>query len=243
MTTNKVALNMIIGQRHEQYLEYALRSTEWLDEHVIVNTGDEDNPNMEVVKKIIPQAKILKYEGDFDFASARNFALDNTESPWILWQDADEVHFDRFKGLVREYAGHSYDGIRFGFFHFILDMYHFQSIDLRTNMFKKKGVRWEGSVHEQVVGLKDVHNNEYRYHHYGYTKPQSEIYENWKLYWSLNPGEEWKVKEKRNPDDIISDRVTVAHPYMGEYPEVIKAHVSKQKMKVDNYRFIEEQNE
>jgi len=233
-----VALNMIIGQKKEQYLKYALESTKWLDEHIIINTGNENNPNFSTIKQILPDAKIIPFKEEFTFSKARNLALDNTISPWIIWQDADEVHFDMFRGLVLEYSNTHYDAVVFGFHHFILDMFHYQSIDLRPNMFRKDGKRWVGNVHEQVQPLINVVTDDYRYHHYGYTKPQKEIYDNWKLYWSLNPDERWKCDEPRNPNDIISDRVTVAHDYIGEYPEVMKEYISKQKSMIKDYKFL-----
>lgn len=233
-----VAANMIIGQRIEPFLKYSLESTKFLDEYVVVNTGNDDNPNLKVVREIIPSAKIVKFEGDFNFSKARNLALDNTESQWIIWIDADETHFEAFESLVREYSNSHYDTVVFGFYHFILDMFHYQSIDLRANMFRKDGKRWTGDVHEKIEPKINVCHDSYRYHHYGYTKPQKEIYENWKLYWSLNPDERWKCDEPRNPNDIISDRVTVAHDYKGEYPEIMRDYISKQHTLIKDYKFI-----
>lgn len=234
-----IALNMIIGQRKEEYLEYALKSTAWLDEHVIINTGNSDNPNLKIIDKVLPKAKIIPFKGEFSFCNARNQALNNTDSPWVLWEDADEVHFDAFQEFARQCANdNTDDAIGCGFYHFLLDVFHYQSIDERIILFKKDDKRWIGDVHEQVEGHRNVAYSGYRYHHYGYTKPQSEIYENWKLYWSLNPAEQYKLKEQRNPDDIITDRVTVANPYTANYPEVIIDYIEKQKPKVKDYKFV-----
>lgn len=241
---SSVSLNMIIGQKPEAYLKYALLSTKWVDEHIIVNTGQDDNPNLETIREIIPTAKIIKFEGEFNFSAARNLALDNSTKQWILWQDADEVHFDRFEGLVRHYINNTgADGIKFAFTHFILDCFHYQSVDQRINLFQRKGKRWYGDVHEKVEPMYLFLSDGYVYHHYGYTKPQHLIYENWRLYWSLNPDERWKCEEKRDADGIISDRVTVAHEYSGEYPEVIQSFIDNQKPIVNNYKFIKEQND
>ncbi len=233
-----VALNMILGQKFEPFLKYALESTKFLDEYVVVNTGNDDNPNLKVVREIIPSAKIIKFEGDFNFSKARNLALDNTESQWIIWIDADEAHFEAFERLVREYSSTHYDAIVFSFYHFILDVFHYQSVDSRPIMFRKDGKRWFGDVHEHVEPIHNTCFDDYKYHHYGYTKPQKEIYENWRLYWSLSPTENWKCAEQRNPNDIISDRVSVAHKYEGRYPEVMKNYISQQKEIVKDYKFI-----
>lgn len=233
---------MIIGNRPEEYLEYALASTKWVNEHIIVNTGNDMNPNLAIVKAVLPNAKILNFSETglpFTFSNARNYALQNSTTDWILWQDADEVHFDSFKiELMQILDWIHYDAFEFGFYHFLLDVFHYQSVDARTNIFKRCGTQWYGDVHEQVSGLNNIYKHPYRYHHYGYTKPQNEIYENWKLYWSLNPSERYKLNENRNPNDIISDRVTVARKYVGPYPESIERFVYAQKPKVDNYKFI-----
>lgn len=237
---SRIAANYIIGQRPEIYLKYSLQSIKWVDECIVVNTGNDDNPNMQIVREEMPKAKIIKFDGVFNFSNARNVALSNTSSDWVLWVDADEVHFNNFEKIVRDLIYLNFaDAYQFGFFHFLLDMFHYQSIDLRCNLFRREGKHWTGDVHEHVEPLFSVYNHEYRYHHYGYTKPQSEIYENWRLYWSLNEPEKWKLDEKRDPNNIISDRVTVAHQYIGLYPEVIQSYIKDQQVLVDGYKFKE----
>jgi hypothetical protein len=239
---NKFAVNMIIGQRPEMYLQYALESTKWADEHVIVNTGEKDNHNIAIAREILPNAKILNFSDTglpFTFSNARNYALDNSESYWILWQDADEVHFNSLEKTLRDISHWThYNGFQFNFYHFLLDIFHFQHIELRKNVFKRQGRKWVGDVHEQVQPLDNTLILDYHYHHYGYAKPQNLIYENWRLYWSLKPEEQFKLKENRNPNDIISDRVTIAQDYGGLYPEVIQSYIEQCKPLVKNYKFL-----
>jgi len=242
---NKISLNLIVGQQPEQYLEYALKSTLWADEHVIINTGEKENPNIGIITNILAgrSLKLLHYKNyhdKFDFSSARNIALNNSSNEWILWQDSDEVHFELFERIARQLIQWKhYQGFQFEFYHFLLDLYHYQSKDPRVILFQKAGKKWIDPVHEHVEPMSNVLiMGDYKYHHYGYTKPQHEIYRNWRLYWSLNPGEEFKLKENRNPDDIISDRVTVAQPYNGPYPEVIQNYIFQQKPKVKDYKFL-----
>jgi glycosyltransferase involved in cell wall biosynthesis len=239
---NKIAVNMIIGERPEMFLEYSLLSTKWADEHVIVNTGSKDNHNIAIAKTILPNAKFIDFSETglpFTFSNARNCAIDHTESYWILWQDADEVHFDSLERLMREVLNWThYDGFQFNFYHFLLDMFHFQHTELRKNVFKREGRRWTGNVHEHVEPLDKALILDYYYHHYGYAKPQDLIYENWRKYWELNPDENFKLKENRNPHDIISDRVTIAQDYKGLYPEVIKSYIATCKPLVKDYKFV-----
>jgi len=242
MNMNSIGLNMIVGEKPEMFLQYALESTKWLDEHVIVNTGNKDNLNVRIIKSILPSAKILDFSETglpFTFSNARNYALENSSTYWIFWQDADEVHFNSLEKYLRSILHwNHYDAFQFYFYHFLLDMFHFQHIELRKNVFKREGRKWIGSVHEQVepIGLTLI--TDYHYHHYGYVKPQNLIFENWRLYWSLSPEEQFKLKENRNPNDIISDRVTIAKDYGGLYPEVIQSYLDTCKPLVKDYKFI-----
>jgi hypothetical protein len=242
MNMNTLALNMIVGQRPEMFLEYALLSTKWVDEKIIVNTGEKNNPNLEIIKRISPDAKILDFSETglpFTFSNARNYALDNTSTYWVLWQDADEVHFNSFEKKFRDMAHWThYDGFKFYFYHFLLDMFHYQHLEPRTIIFKRQGRVWSGNVHEQIQPFTNVYFEDYRYHHYGYVKPQNLIYENWRTYWKLNPDEQFKLNENRNPNDIITDRVTVAHEYIGTYPEVMLDYVKTQKSIIKDFKFI-----
>jgi len=239
---NTICANMILGEKPEPFLEYSLNSIKWVDELVIVNTGSKDNLNINIAKSIVPHAKYLDFFNSnlpFTFSNARNYALDNSSAYWILWIDADEVHYNHLERILRESLSWThYDGFQFCFYHFLLDVFHYQHKEYRKNVFKRIGRRWNGDVHEQVYPLENTLSLDYFYHHYGYVKPQHLIYENWKLYWSLNPEEKYKLNENRNPNDIISDRVTVAHEYTGLYPEVIQEYIKKQKPIVKNYNFL-----
>src|SRR5262249_54910071 len=82
-----LALNIIV-KNEESNLRRALESVaSCVDEIVIVDTGSTDN-TVEVARSY--GAKVLAFEWSDDFSAARNCAIENTESPWILTLDADE---------------------------------------------------------------------------------------------------------------------------------------------------------
>lgn len=58
------------------------------DEIVVVDTGSEDN-TVEVARDF--GAKVFFYRWNDNFADARNYAIEQAKSPWIIFLDADEA--------------------------------------------------------------------------------------------------------------------------------------------------------
>jgi len=90
---NSLALTMIVKDE-EKNLRRCLDSVvELVDEIVIVDTGSTD-ATKEIAAtyqdKLSGELKILDFEWCNDFSAARNYAIDNTASDWILALDADE---------------------------------------------------------------------------------------------------------------------------------------------------------
>src|SRR5690348_3827247 len=82
-----ISLCMIV-KNEEKYLERCLKSVEGVvDEIIIVDTGSTDQTT-EIAEKF--GAKILRYQWNDDFSSARNYSLKNAKCDWILILDADE---------------------------------------------------------------------------------------------------------------------------------------------------------
>lgn len=73
-----------------------------VDEIVVVDTGSEDN-TAEVARDF--GANVFFYQWRNHFADARNFALDQVKSPWIIFLDADEafLHPEVVRPAIEEY--------------------------------------------------------------------------------------------------------------------------------------------
>jgi tetratricopeptide (TPR) repeat protein len=77
-----------IARDEEQNLARALASIAGIaDEIVVIDTGSKDS-TVEIARKF--GARVRHFQWCDDFSAARNFALDQARSQWILWMDADE---------------------------------------------------------------------------------------------------------------------------------------------------------
>lgn len=82
-----LTLSMIV-KNEEKYLRNCLESVkDIVNEIVIVDTGSTDKTK-DIAKNY--NAKIIELEWQNDFSFARNIALENSTSEWILYLDADE---------------------------------------------------------------------------------------------------------------------------------------------------------
>lgn len=70
----------------------------WLDnvrvfaqEIIVVDTGSTDGTNEFLAKQ--PDVKLINYEWQYDFAQAKNMALQETTEDWLVFTDADECFY------------------------------------------------------------------------------------------------------------------------------------------------------
>ena len=92
------------------------------------------------------------------------------------------------------------------------------------------GVTWQGQVHEflffppEVRCGRRIQDTDIQYAHYGYVKPQYDVFRRWKLYSELegkpNHYEQEFGQTGITPNTILNDRTGMM--FMAEHPEVIK---------------------
>jgi len=218
----KVTANIILGAKPEPYLKHCLDSIiPCVNDTVIV--ANTHNQNSDLIERYRMVRVIHKpFE---NFAIARNHALDESaDADYILWVDADEVHFtEELKRFINDVTSRNGIAGKAAFYHFVKDIKHYQSIDDRLILLKNRTFRWVKAVDEYPEfpkGTKgDVIDTDYKYHHYGYTKPQRELWEGWmdraKMLGEKNP---WFAD--KDPDTILDERKLIE--YKGLYPEVMQ---------------------
>jgi len=77
---------IIITLNEERNIEECLESVKWADEIVIVDSHSSDQTR-EMAAKYTDKIFDVDWQG---YAAAKNFAIEQTSSEWILWIDADE---------------------------------------------------------------------------------------------------------------------------------------------------------
>lgn len=227
----KVAVQLLIGQNEEPFLPYAIRSVAWADYFTVCNTAvstEQGKKNEEIVRAEIPEEK-LRYasldtaeDGHFSFAEARNKCLELTDAnDLVLVVDSDDVHYPALEDLVRAHKG-THDSMTMYFYHLMVYKNIYQYVQPREIVYTNyEGTHWVDGVHEKLRNEKCAPVQIlYHYMHYGYVKPQAEVFKRWKFYSDLEG--DYEHYDGQDPEHILDDRIHVSEPVPIEHPEVIK---------------------
>ncbi|AET66037.1 glycosyl transferase [Desulfosporosinus orientis DSM 765] len=148
-TKETVCLCMIVKDEEECILSAINSALDLIDELIVIDTGSSDcTPQL----ALEAGAKLFPFRWAEDFSLARNFALKQASSDWILILDADEVldtiNSKTFCSLLsnREVEGY------FIRIKSILDSTMRVSNDEVVRLFRnKQDYRFEGAIHEQIA--------------------------------------------------------------------------------------------
>ncbi|PRX35697.1 glycosyltransferase involved in cell wall biosynthesis [Orenia metallireducens] len=77
---------LILTYNEEDNIEECLETLNWINDIVVIDSYSNDN-TVELAKKYTQQVYQRKFD---DFASQRNFGLEQIEAEWVLVVDADE---------------------------------------------------------------------------------------------------------------------------------------------------------
>lgn len=135
-----------------------------VDEIIVVDTGSNDD-TAAIAKQ--HNAKVYFYEWKNDFASAKNFALDQATGDWIVFLDADEYFSaetsQNVKRIIQDHE-HECEGLMIKLINIDVDNDN-QYIDefFKLRIFKKdKDMRFVGKVHEEIHNLTGRRNRYYQ---------------------------------------------------------------------------------
>lgn len=228
----KVAVQLLFGQNEEPFLEAALKSVSWADYFTVCNTAPDSEwgkKNKDILYATIPLSKIRYSElapdekGHFSFAEARNKCIELTDTGDLIFiVDSDDVHYPSWEGIVRDAAAEGVDSITAHFYHLMVFKDIFQFVQAREIVYKKyEGTQFVKGVHEQLVTERRWPiTSGYHYMHYGYVKPQREVFSRWKFYSDLEG--DYHHYDGQSPDRILDDRITVSKPVPVDHPEEVQ---------------------
>lgn len=227
----KVAVQLLVGQNEEPFLPYAIRSVAWADYFTVCNTSPrtpQGEANEAIVRAEIPEEK-LRYTtltaaqgGQFSFAEARNKCLELTDpNDLVLVVDSDDVHYPELEDIVNAHKG-THDSITMFFYHLMVYKNIYQYVQPREIVYTNyEGTHWVDGVHEKLRNEKRAPVQVlYHYMHYGYVKPQSEVFKRWKFYSDLE--HDYHHYDGQDPDHILDDRIPVSEPVPIAHPPVIR---------------------
>lgn len=141
---------VIITRNEEKMLPDCLKTLDWVDEILVIDTGNTDKTN-DIAKK--SGARIVKYSGASNFSAWRNKGLREAKNDWILYVDADERISPALKNeILTEIDNPKANGYAIPRKNFIFgkEFKHCgQWPDYQKRLFKKSEFEnWTGEVHE-----------------------------------------------------------------------------------------------
>jgi hypothetical protein len=226
-SANGVAAHLILGPREEPFLAAMLASIEGAAAQLIVNdnAGDPSPHAVTLAESAFAREDRLVVDRTpfSSFAEARNVCLrihaERNAGDWIAFIDADEVHGAAVRRIANnlERVPQAYDFVDGYTWHFFQSFTYYTSIERRMMFFRyKPGIRWEGAVHEHLLGL---HGKRialpYVYAHYGHTLQPRRHAEKGRHYSSLGaPGGVL-------PEDQL-DHFDVVRYFAPEYPRLLE---------------------
>jgi GT2 family glycosyltransferase len=221
-----IGAQLIFGDLPEPFLEAALRSVEWVDYVVAVNTApwaDGARENLRIIRETVPEGKLRTDAGNAeqlggpDFATARNLALDLVpDGDFVMILDADEVHYPEWEGISQYYILNGADSVTAAFYHMVVYRDAVQAVFPREILFRKYAdTQFVGRVHEQLhTTRRSAATADYRYLHLGYLRPQPNVFERWRRY-SVIEGEPHHY-DGQSPEHVIDDYPICPVPLQGE---------------------------
>jgi glycosyltransferase involved in cell wall biosynthesis len=166
--SNETISCCMIVKNEEAFLEQCLESVkDHVDEIIIVDTGSTDG-TVEIAGRYTD--KVYFHPWEDSFSKARNQALQYAANDWIFQIDADEELVEDSGAKLREAvrdAGEA-DVVYVN----IISTYSGGAREARHNferLFRNNGlIRYEGIVHNRVVGCKKAKYSQIELRHYGY---------------------------------------------------------------------------
>ncbi|NND63739.1 MAG: glycosyltransferase family 2 protein [Flavobacteriaceae bacterium] len=131
----------------ENYIEAALRSVQFADEIIVIDSFSSDK-TPEIAKKYASVFLERKFD---NFSSQKNYALEHATCDWVLFLDADErITYPLQLEIKEAMTGDKHAGFKLNFPHFFMNrfLYHHSNDVLR--LVKRDGTQYTGLVHEKL---------------------------------------------------------------------------------------------
>lgn len=225
-----VSLAMIV-KNEEKLIERCLNSVKnIIDEIVIVDTGSTDS-TINIIGQF-PNTKVFHFRWNNDFSEARNYAIDQCKGDYILVLDADEyVTYSEREELDRVMKNGNIGKIKV-VSHFLRDNQVFHSTGFVSRFFPK-GIKYTGSIHEQLNSNLKREEMKFTVNHDGYFKKDKSVrnipilidaIENNPLdpYYHFQLGKEYRIQKKyKESYELLIKAYRLINKYSPYYSELV----------------------
>jgi len=142
-------LSVIIPTYNEEaYIERALKSVQFADEIILVDSFSTDK-TVDIANKY--NCKILQRKFD-NFSNQKNHALQFANCDWVLFVDADErIPFQLQVQIIDAMNSGKHNGFKLKFPHFFMNRFLYHHYNFVTRLVVRTECHFEGSVHEKLV--------------------------------------------------------------------------------------------
>ncbi len=169
MGTEKPAISCcMIVKNEEAFLAQCLESVKlYVDEIVIVDTGSTDS-TADIARRYTD--KVFFHPWEDSFSKARNYSLSYATGDWIFIIDADEELLPESGPLLREAVANagSADVLLVNIISFYGNGKKAARHNLERVCRNNGAIRYEGIVHNQMVGGRETRASKIELKHYGY---------------------------------------------------------------------------
>lgn len=243
-----ICATILVGAQTEPFLSVCLEAAADAVDYTVVDLNGNYEENMAVLENSrLYKEKRMRIEKSVfkDYSTARNntFAMLPAETEWIMRLDADEVHFAKdLQIITREIIPNLDDSIGMLDAYWLCFFHSFKyvtKLERRHDLFIRyhKGMKWERSIHEQLIGRQGKRlAAPYIFHHYATIKDPEEFLQKVKAYIKTTKQEDslQKMLAKDPMLELIEDNKSTLEAmrarflqeqdkvflYNGQYPEV-----------------------
>jgi len=177
-----ISLCTIMRNEESSLFDFLRSYTPFLDETIIVDTGSTDNS---IYLAELFNCKVIQKEWNDSFSDARNEALKNSRSTWVLHMDIDEHLEDTV--TLRRMLDTDLDAYMFYVNNLMRESRYSLSETIR--LFKRHcGFEYTGYVHETINsnGHINVGRAPMKIFHFGYLKSEQDLKAKMQNYFKMN---------------------------------------------------------
>lgn len=144
-----IGANLIV-LNEERYIATAIKSLLPLTNEIVIVDGGSIDDTVAICKQFT--INLLTRKFDFDFASQRNLALENSKSDWILALDADEAitpdSIEPIKHLINNLPYEDASMFTICGLNYLDD--RLMSTDYHYRLFRRDCSKWKDKLHESI---------------------------------------------------------------------------------------------